>query len=167
MARGSLIYCIVENFRELMENRFSWRKLLQIARYCHQRMPHPQSFANSHKTSIFTTIFPLYGVCTQPCSTVNDRSWVECLGVKLVALPFSCSPEPTACWLEYDRLKTWPVETHDKCSLHKAETWLRSWIPFWITYLYSGSSSSFIWREGNAVICEECVHSKYDYDIKH
>ena len=116
-----------------------------------------KTFANIHKTSIFVTIFfldsfLLYGVCIQPCSTVNDRSWVEeGQGVKLVALPFSYSPELTACWLEDDRLKMWPAETHDKYSLHVADvqsTWLRSWISFWTTYLYSGSSSSFIWREG-------------------
>ena len=87
-------------------------------------------------TIFFLENFPLYGVCIQPCSTVNDRSWVEeGQGVKLVALPFSYSPELTTCWLEYDRLKTWPAETHDKYSLYVADvqsTWLRSWISFWI-----------------------------------
>ena len=56
-----------ENFRKLVDKRFSWRKLLQIAHWCHHKMPSPQiarrKLANSHKTSkLFFILFYLASV---------------------------------------------------------------------------------------------------------
>ena len=62
-----------ENFRKLVKKRFSWRKLLQIARWSHHKMPCPQisqrKLANSHKTLKFANVFslesfPVYSRCS-------------------------------------------------------------------------------------------------------
>ena len=52
-----------ENFRELVEKRFSQKKLLWIACWRHHYAMPPnfakKNFANSHKTSKFAKVLPL------------------------------------------------------------------------------------------------------------
>ena len=85
-----------ENFRKLVDKRFSWRKLLQIVRWSRHKMPCPQiarrKLANSHKTSKFANFFSLESF------PVYSRCSVQARGYKMLVHRIYSIKKPLGPW---------------------------------------------------------------------